>query len=484
DLVPLPLGKRAIVSRWVYKIKTKSDGSIERYKARLVAKGYSQEYGMDNEEKFSPVLKMIIVQTLIAVACCCQWIISQLDVKNAFLNGDLNEEVYMKLPFNVPRQSGEVYKLQNLFMVSNKHHVLGRVVSSVCYEKGLLRYSLGIEVASSSKGYLLSQSKYIADLFDRARMTDNKIADIPLDGKYTPTDGDPLPDSSLYRTIVGSLVYLIDVVLQILRYLRCTQFQTLLFPSTPSLNLRAYCDVDWAGDSVTRKSTTGFCVFLGDSLSLGRVRNKMLFQDLPLKQDSNQSSVCPATGTYNQVAPQNHASHYMAPPSFASVQNNSQNRYNQGQGNNFNQGNNFHVPNNHALNFQNQGFQNQPLQAPNNQGLPNEFSSYKKSNETMMRNSQIQINELKGSFNKQEDNLGKNLNDDMRSILGSFFQNQASTSGTLSSNTIPNPKGKMKAITTRSGVAYEGPLNPTNPSSKKVVKQETKETMDKEQTNF
>nr|GEV57177.1 hypothetical protein [Tanacetum cinerariifolium] len=350
-----------------------------------------------------------------------------------------------------------------------------RVVSSVCYEKGLLRFSLGIEVASSPKGYLLSQSKYIAYLFDRARMTDNKIAGIPIDGKYTPTDDDPLPDSSLYRMIVRSLVYLIDDVLQILRYLRGTQFQTLLFPSTPSLNLRAYCDADLAGDSVTRKSTTGFCVFLGDLLSFGRVRNKMLFQDLPLKQ---------ATGTYNKVAPQNHASNYMAPPSFASVQNNSQNRYNQGQGNNFNRENNFHVPNNHALNFQNQGFQNQPLQALNNQGLPNKFSSYKKSNETMMRNSKIQINELKGSFNKQEENLRKNLNDDMRSILGSFFQNQALTSGTLPSNTIPNTKGEMKAITTRSGVAYEGPSIPTNPSPKKVVEQEIEETIDKEQTNF
>ncbi|GKA09622.1 hypothetical protein Tco_0688953, partial [Tanacetum coccineum] len=67
---------------------------------------------------------------------------------------------------------------------------------------------------------------------------------------------------------------------------------------------------------------------------------------------------------------------------------------------------------------------------------------------------------------------------------GSFFQNQASTSGTLSSNTISNPKGEMKAITTRSGVAYEGPSIPTNPSPKKVVEQETEETTDKEQTNF
>ncbi|GJR89428.1 hypothetical protein Tco_0213439 [Tanacetum coccineum] len=65
-----------------------------------------------------------------------------------------------------------------------------------------------------------------------------------------------------------------------------------------------------------------------------------------------------------------------------------------------------------------------------------------------------------------------------------LFQNQASNSGTLPSNTIPNPKGEMKAITTRSGVAYEGPSIPTNPSPKKVVERETKETTDKEQTNF
>nr|GFC24403.1 uncharacterized mitochondrial protein AtMg00810-like [Tanacetum cinerariifolium] len=73
---------------------------------------------------------------------------------------------------------------------------------------GLLRYFLGIEVASSPKGYLLSQSKYIVDLFDHGRITDNKISDIPLDGKYTPTDDDHLLDPSLYRMIIGSLVYL------------------------------------------------------------------------------------------------------------------------------------------------------------------------------------------------------------------------------------------------------------------------------------
>ncbi|GJY58706.1 reverse transcriptase domain-containing protein [Tanacetum coccineum] len=222
--------------------------------------------------------------------------------------------------------------------------------------------------------------------------------------------------------------------------------------------------------------------------------------------DSNQSSVCAATGTYNQVNPPNRASNYMAPPGFAPVQNNGQNRFNQnqGQGNNFNRGNNFHgnqgfqVQNNHAPNFQNQGFQNQPFQVPNNhvqQEFSNEFSSYKRTNDQMMRNMQNQINSLKGEVKNEIQNTMKTqqavlmnqqnvFQTNLQNMLSGFFQNQASTSGTLPSNTIPNPKGEMKAITTRSGVAYEGPSIPTNPSPKKVVERETEETTDKEQSNF
>nr|GEX82694.1 integrase, catalytic region, zinc finger, CCHC-type, peptidase aspartic, catalytic [Tanacetum cinerariifolium] len=198
--------------------------------------------------------------------------------------------------------------------------------------------------------------------------------------------------------------------------------------------------------------------------------------------DSNQPSVCAATDSYNQVSPPNRASHQIPPPGFAPVQNNP-NRYNQGQGNYFNQANNFNQENNfnrgnnfqnnqgyrtqmnNAPNFQNQGFQNQPFSVPNNQiqpGIPNEFSSYMKSNEIMIKSMENQINILRGNFNKQEENLRRNLNNDMRSILGSFFQNQASTSGTLPSNIVPNPKDEMKAVTTRSGLAYEGPSIPAN----------------------
>ncbi|GJR52213.1 reverse transcriptase domain-containing protein [Tanacetum coccineum] len=216
--------------------------------------------------------------------------------------------------------------------------------------------------------------------------------------------------------------------------------------------------------------------------------------------DNNQASVCATTGTYNQVNPPNRVSNQMAPPGFALVQNNGQNRFNQNQvqGNNF-RGNNFHgnqgfqAHNNHAPNFQNQHFQ-----VPNNQvqqEISNDFSSYKRNNDQMLRNMQNQINSLKGDLKNEIQNTMKTqqavlmnqqnvFQTNLQNMLSGFFQNQASTSGTLSSNTIPNPKGEMKAITTRCGVAYEGPSIPTNLSPKKVVERETEETTNKEQHNF
>nr|GEW27943.1 reverse transcriptase domain-containing protein [Tanacetum cinerariifolium] len=96
---------------------------------------------------------------------------------------------------------------------------------------------------------------------------------------------------------------------------------------------------------------------------------------------------------------------------------------------------------------------------------------------------QNQINVLRSDFSKQGENLRKILNDDMRNILSSFFQNQPSTSGTLPSNTIPSPKGEMKAVTTRSGLAYEGPSIPTESPLKRVDEQNTEEILDKEHSN-
>nr|GEY42499.1 reverse transcriptase domain-containing protein [Tanacetum cinerariifolium] len=163
--------------------------------------------------------------------------------------------------------------------------------------------------------------------------------------------------------------------------------------------------------------------------------------------NNNQPSVCVATGTYNQVTPQNCASNFMAPPGFAPVQN-------------------------------------------SQQGFSKEFLNYKKVNDQMMRNMQNQINSLKGEFKNEIQHTMKTqqtflmekqnvFQNNLQNMLSGFFQNHSSTSGTLPSNTIPNPKGKMKAITTRSGVAYNGPSIPT---PKKVVEQEIEETTDKEQS--
>ncbi|XP_058733209.1 uncharacterized mitochondrial protein AtMg00810-like [Vicia villosa] len=278
-----------------------------------------------------------------------EWHISQMDVKNAFPNGDLQEEVYMVPPQGVSHNKGEVYKLKKalyglkqaprawfekfttvitsigfrssdhdsaLFVKTTYHGcillllyvgdmiITGDDMDGIndlklqlakqfeMKDLGPLRYFLGIEVAYSPRGYLLSQSKYITNILEQDRLSDTRVVDSPLElnMKYALSDGVPLPDPTLYRTLVGSLVYLTitrpDIayvvhvvsqfvvspttvhwaaVLRICRYLQRTQFQTLLFPSSSSLELHAYSDADWAGDPTDRKSTTGFCIFFGDS---------------------------------------------------------------------------------------------------------------------------------------------------------------------------------------------------------------------------
>ncbi|GKC89710.1 reverse transcriptase domain-containing protein [Tanacetum coccineum] len=205
-----------------------------------------------------------------------------------------------------------------------------------------------------------------------------------------------------------------------------------------------------------------------------------------LSTEGNTFNASAATGTYNQEGPRYRpqgetnyrASNQMRPPGFPqpNVQNN-QNRYNQNQGynqNNFNQG-------------------NQNYQAPLNQtqvGPSNDFSNYMKTNDVNMRAMQNQINNMKAEFKNEVQTTMRNqsneLKNDIKNMMSSFFQMQSpSGSGSLPSNTIANPRGDLKAITTRSGVSYDGPMIlPTSSPLPKEVKREAEATKDKVQTTI
>jgi hypothetical protein len=237
-LVPLLEGKKAVGCKWVFSIKHKADGSIERYKARLVAKGYTQTYGVAYQETFSPVAKLSTVRILLSLAANLDWPLHQFDVKNAFLHGDLEEEVYMDLPpgYTASTETKVVCKLQRAlyglkqsprawfgrfsmamrkygFKQSNSDHTLfikhrlSKVIVLIVYvddmiitgddkeeisrlqkelatefemNLGGLKYFLGIEVARSNQGIFLSQRKYVLDVLTEVEMLECKPADTPI----------------------------------------------------------------------------------------------------------------------------------------------------------------------------------------------------------------------------------------------------------------------------------------------------------------
>ena len=117
EIIDLPKEKKTMGCKWVFTIKCKPDGSIERYKTMLVAKGFTQTYGIDYQDTFAPVAKIKSIQFLLSLAVHFNYPLHQLYVKNAFLNGDLEEEVFMDLPLGFEEKLGKekVYKLKKSF---------------------------------------------------------------------------------------------------------------------------------------------------------------------------------------------------------------------------------------------------------------------------------------------------------------------------------------------------------------------------------
>jgi hypothetical protein len=265
--VPQKPGTNIIDCMWVYKVKRKEDGNIDRYKARLVAKGFKQRYGIEYEDTFSPVVKATTTHLVLSLAVSQGWSLRQLDVQNAFLHGVLEEEVYMRQPPGyeskespdyVCRLDKAIYGLKQAprawySRLSTKLHQLGFTPSkgdtsffflrnkdvtvfilvyvdyiivarfSQTATMALLRnleefalkdlddlhFFLGIEVSKINEGILLSQRKYAMDLVKRAGMNSCKIVGTPISTteKLSSHIGDPLGpnDATKFRSIVGGL---------------------------------------------------------------------------------------------------------------------------------------------------------------------------------------------------------------------------------------------------------------------------------------
>ncbi|CAL8083411.1 unnamed protein product [Prunus armeniaca] len=267
-LVPYHPQMNLLPNKWVFKLKQRADGSIERYKVRLVANGFHQKPGIDYTETFSPVVKHNTIRLVLSLAVSKQWPIRQLDVQNAFLHGFLNEDVYMRQPAGFVDQEYPNY---------------------VCK---LQRSIYGLKQAP--RAWFHRFSEFLLQLGFEASTCDYSLFvynhTVPCGQKLSAYDGEPHDSPDLYRSVVGALQYLTitrpdlsyavnqvcqfmhspttthwTAVKRILRYVKATYNHGLLYK--PGLShLTAFSDADYAGNPDTRHSTGGFCIYFGSNL--------------------------------------------------------------------------------------------------------------------------------------------------------------------------------------------------------------------------
>uniref|UniRef100_A0A2N9J511 CCHC-type domain-containing protein n=1 Tax=Fagus sylvatica TaxID=28930 RepID=A0A2N9J511_FAGSY len=314
-LAPRPKDHSVIGTKWVFRNKKDEEGIIVRNKARLVAQGYNQEEGIDYGETYAPVARLEAIRMLLAFACFKNFKLFQMDVKSAFLNGFIAEEVYVEQPpgFENHEFPNHVFKLSKalyglkqaprawyerlsgfliekgftrgkldttLFLMFDGKDMLivqiyvddiifGSTNENLCKEfsktmqdefemsmMGELKFFLGLQIKQTEDGIFLNQSKYVIDLLKRFGLTNAKAYGTPM-SPSTKLDkdekGKPV-DVKLYR------------VKRIFRYLLGTIDLGLWYPKSNSFDLISYTDADFAGCKIDRKSTSGTCHFLGHSL--------------------------------------------------------------------------------------------------------------------------------------------------------------------------------------------------------------------------
>ncbi|GJW03793.1 ribonuclease H-like domain-containing protein [Tanacetum coccineum] len=222
EIVDLPKGRKATGCKWIYKIKFQSSGEIDRFKARLLAQGFGQKEGIDYEETFSLVVKMVTVRCLLNVAVSQSWPIFKLDVNNAFLYGDLDEDVYMRPPEGYFPSDNKTDKgvFLALHVYVNDIIITGNNVAEIENFKVFLKskfmikdleklkYFLGIEVVDTDKGICLNQRIYVLDLLSEYGMLACEPVDTTLYSKLIisneATTSDPvLENITDYQKLMG-----------------------------------------------------------------------------------------------------------------------------------------------------------------------------------------------------------------------------------------------------------------------------------------
>ncbi|GKC37781.1 putative ribonuclease H-like domain-containing protein [Tanacetum coccineum] len=332
-LVNLPNGKKAIGTKWVFRNKKDERGIFIRNKARLVAQGYTQEEGIGYNEVFAPVARIEAIRLFFTYASFMGFIMYQMDVKSAFLYGTIEDEVEKALYglHQAPRawyETLSTYLIENgfrrgtidktLFIKKDKGDILlvqvyvddiifGSTKKSLCDEfeglmhkrfqmssMGELTFFLGLQVQQKEDGIFISQDKYMAEILNKFDFATVKTTSTPIDiNKALVKDEEAeAVDIHLYRSMIGSLMYLIasrpdimfavcacarfqvtpktshiHAVKRIFRYLKGQPKLGLWYPRDSPFDLEAFLDSDYAGASLDRKSITGGCQFLGKRLT-------------------------------------------------------------------------------------------------------------------------------------------------------------------------------------------------------------------------